>query len=132
AVYAVVAAHHAPGLRVAHGGLKWRQVNFVQRALVDAVVDAQAAGLLVVGGKVLGAGAHALALRAADEPRRQLAGQKRVLAVIFKVAAAQRAALDVDGRPQHDADAGSLRLARDGRTQALGQSGVKAGGSRAA
>ena len=49
-----------------HGGFKGGQIDFVQRALVDFLVDAMALELFVVGGEVLDGGDHALALHAAD------------------------------------------------------------------
>ena len=131
AVYAVVAAHQRPGAALPHGGLKGGQVDLVQGALVHAAVYRKAARFLAVGGKMLGAGGHALPLHALDEGGGQFPGQEGVLAVIFKVAAAQGAALDVDGGPQHHLHPGGAGFAPQGRAHAAGQRGVKAGGRRA-
>ena len=130
-VHAVVAAHHRPGLGFLDGGFKCRQVNFAQRTLRHVGRCAHATVLLAVGGKMLDGGTNPLALYAIDVPGGQLTGQHRVFGVIFKVAAAQRAALDVYGRPQHNANAERAGFPPDGRTLPAGQVGVKAGGSGA-
>ena len=130
-VHAVVAAHHRPGLGFLDGGFKCRQVNFAQRTLRHVGRCAHAAVLLAVGGKMLDGGTNPLALYAIDVPGGQLTGQHRVFGVIFKVAAAQRAALDVYGRPQHNANAERAGFPPDGRTLPAGQVGVKAGGNGA-
>ena len=131
AVDPVVAAHQRPGPALPHRRLKGGQVDLVQRTLIQAAVHRQAAGLLVVGGKVLGAGGHALPLHALDEGGGQFPGQEGVLAVIFKVAAAQRAALDVDGGAQHHLHPGGPGFPSQRCAHAAGQRGVKAGRRRA-
>ena len=95
---------------------------------------------------MLDGGTNPLALYAIDVPGGQLTGQHRVFGVIFKVAAAQRAALDVQaGAQQHRhalcrcffAHGCAHSLAEragfppDGRTLPAGQVGVKAGGNGA-
>ena len=131
AVHPVVAAHQRPGTALPHRRLKGGQVNLTQGALVHPAVRRHAAGLLAVGSKMLGTGPHAFALYALDEPGGQLSGQEGVFAVILEVAAAQRAALDVDGRPQHHAHPRSPGFPAQGGAHPAGQGGVKAGGCRA-
>ena len=126
----VVAAHHGPGAGLFHGGLKGGQINLLQGALVHAAVYRQAAGLLIVGGKMLDACAYAFALHTVDEPCGQLTGKVGVLGVVFKIAAAQGAALDVDGRPQQDLHAVGAGLPPEGGTHAAGQRRVKRCGRR--
>ena len=64
----VVAAHHGPGAGLFYGSLKGGQIDLLQGALVHTAVHRQAAGLLIVGGKMLDACAYALALHTVDEP----------------------------------------------------------------
>ena len=82
--------------------LEGREVDFAQRALGDVGGYAQAVGLLVVGGKVLERGAHALGLHAGDDADGLMAGQIRVFGPVFEAAAAERVALDVDAGPEDD------------------------------
>ena len=131
AVDPVVAAHDRPRLGLLDGGLERGQVDFVQGALVDAAVHRKAARLLIVGGKVLDACADALALHAADEPCGQLPGQIGVFGIIFKIAAAQRAALDIDGGSQQHLHTLGACFAPQRRAHAAGQRRVKRGRRRA-
>ena len=126
----VVAAHHGPWAGLFHGGLKGGQIDLLQGALVHTAVYRQAAGLLIVGGKMLDACAYALALHTVDEPCGQLTGKVGVLGVVFKIAAAQGAALDVDGRPQQDLHAVGAGLPPEGGAHAAGQRRVKGCGCR--
>ena len=64
----------------------------------DQVVHGEAVGLGVVGDEVLDGGADAAVLDAAHIAGADRAGQVRVLAVRLEVAAAQRGAVQVDGR----------------------------------
>ena len=109
AVDAVVRAHDRPGLRLAHGRLKAREVDFAQRALVDDAVAGHAVVLLIVGGEMLQADADVLALHAVDVARGQLARQVRVLGKVLEVSAAERGPLDICGRTEQDGKL--LRLA---------------------
>ena len=112
AVDLVVGAHDRPRPGGGDHVLERGQVDLAQRALVDLGVDAEPVGLLVVGGEVLDAGAHPLALQPLDEPGRDASGQVRVLGDVLEVAPAQRRTLDVDTGPEHDGDALRPRLAR--------------------
>ena len=123
--------HDGPGAGLLDGDLERGQVDFAQRALGHVGRAGHAAGLLVVGREMLGRSAHALALHAVDKGGGQFARKGRVLGIIFKVAAAQRAALDVERRAQHDAEADGLSLGADGLAKAAQQIDVKARGRRA-
>jgi hypothetical protein len=127
AVDLVVAAHHRFGLGALDGFLKGGQVDLMQRTLREVRGDGQAAGLLIVGGKVLDGGPHAPALYAANVRSGQLTGQIRVLRNVLEIAAAQRAALDVNGGPQQDADILGLALVAQNLTHVLQKVRVKAG-----
>ena len=104
----------------------------MQGALVNAAVAGKPPRLLIVGGKMLDAGANALALHAVNEARGQLPGQIRILGVILKVAATQGAALDVDGGPQQNLHAAGACLPPKRRAHAAGQRRVKGRRGRAA
>ncbi len=123
----VVAAHHRLGLGGLDRLLKAGQVDLPQRPLGQLGGDAHPVILLVIGGKVLDAGAHPLALHPADVGGGQLAGEVGVLRDVLKVAAAERAALDVDRRAQQNAHVLGLALLPEGLAQAGHELGVEAG-----
>ena len=104
AVDAVVGAHDGPWLGGFDDVFEGREVDLAQRPLGDVGADAQAVGLLIVGGKVLERGAHALGLHAGDDTYGLMAGQIRVFGPIFEAAAAERIALDVDAGTEDDGD----------------------------
>ena len=60
----------------------------MQGALVHHAVTDHAVGLLIVGGKMLDAAAHTVALDALDQRRPHLTAEIGVLAEILKVASA--------------------------------------------
>ena len=76
---------------------------------------------------MLDGGPHAPALYAANVRSGQLTGQIRVLRNVLEIAAAQRAALDVDGGSPQDADILGLALVAQNLTHVLQKVGVKAG-----
>ncbi len=100
AVEPIVGAHHRPGLRLPHRDLEAAQIDFPQRALVDDGVHEHAPVLLVVDGKVLHAGTHALTLHAVDQGGGQLSAEQRVLGEVLEVPPAQRVTLDVHARAE--------------------------------
>ena len=102
AVDKVIGGHDGLWLRLLDHHLEAGHVNFPQGALVHNGIRGHAAQLLTVHGKVLGAGGNAVFLDAADVGRRHLTGKVGILREILEVAAAQRAALDVQaGAQQH-------------------------------
>ena len=102
AVDAVVGAHDGPWLGGFDDVFEGREVDLAQRPLGDVGADAQAVGLLIVGGKVLERGAHALGLHAGDDTYGLMAGQIWVFGPVFEAAAAERVALDVDAGAEDD------------------------------
>ena len=89
-VKAVIRTHDRPGLFFFDGGLKGREINFAQGALVHLRGGAHAAMLLRVGGKMLDAGADMTALNTVNESGCHFACQKRVFGEILEVASAER------------------------------------------
>ena len=102
AVDHVVAGHDGLGFALGNSDFKVGQVQFPQGALIQDGIGSHAAQFLVVGGKMFGAGGHAVCLDAADVRGGHLAGKVGIFGKIFKVAAAQRAALGVEAGPQHN------------------------------
>ena len=128
AVDPVVGGHDALGPALFHGDLKAGEVQLPQGALVQHAVAGHAAQLLIVGGKVLGAGRNAHRLDAAHIACCQLAGQVRVLREILEIAAAQRAALGVQAGAQDHIDAVGSGLLAQRFADLLAQGGVPAVG----
>ena len=85
-------------------------------------------GLLVVAGKMLGAGAAALyGLNAPDHSRRHFAGEQRILGEILKIPSAQRISVDVEARSQQDV--GALLLHFQAEEMAQGFHGLRVPGA---
>ena len=124
-----VGAHDGGGPALLHGGLKGGEVQLPQGASVHHAVRVEAGELLGVGGEVLEAGTHPLALHAADKARCQLSRQVGIFAEILKIPPAQRVTLQVGPRPQHQAYPLGAGLLRDGRADLLQQFGIPAAGS---
>ena len=128
AVDEVVGGHNGLGLCLFDHDLKAGQVQLAQGALIHDGVAGHAAQLLAVDGKVLGAGRDAVLLDAADVACGHLARQIGVLREILKVAAAQRAALDVQAGAQQHRDLLCCGLFAHGLADGLAQGGVPAVG----
>ena len=88
AVEFVVGGHHAQRLCLFDHRFKGGKIDLVQGALVHHAVTDHAVGLLIVGGKMLDATAHTVALDALDQRRPHLTAEIGVLAEILKVASA--------------------------------------------
>ena len=131
AVDPVVGAHHRPGLGLLHGGFKGREVDLPEGSLVHIGGGTHAPVLLTVGGEMLDGGAHVFALDAVDEGCCHLTGQIRIFGEVFKVPAAEGAALDVHGGAQHHAELLVLAAVADGLAHAVDHLLVKGGGSGA-
>ena len=126
---AVVGGHDGPHARV-DDGLERREVDLAERALVDAGEVLGAVGLGLVADEVLDAGGDALLLDGPDEGDREARGEERVLREALEVAAAHRAALQVDhGREDH-VDGLASGLAGHQRAEAGLQLDVPRGGGR--
>ncbi len=130
AVHLVVGRHHGPHIRLFHRSLERRQIDLVQRPLVDLLVDAVALVLLIIGVKMLDRGNHALALHALDVSHAQPGRQKWILAIALKVAAPQRHPVDVHRRPQNHVPAQRLHLLPNRLALALNQLRVPCGSHR--
>ena len=96
AVVEVVRAHYRPCVALAHGGLEGGEVDFVQGAVVQIAAGGGTAHLLVVDGKVLDAGRHAVLLHALYVRHHHLACEVRVFSHVLEVTAVERGAADVD------------------------------------
>ena len=131
AVDDVVAGHDAPDVVFLHDNLKGLQVDFADGALGGPGIGLGAVGLLVVQGQVLGRGGHAVALHAPHQRPGQVACEQRVLGEVFKVPAAQRIAVNVDGGGQPGADAVFLDFLAGGTAHGFGESRVPGAGQQA-
>ena len=92
----ITARTSAPSHR--YGGLERHEVQLAQRALVDLAGDRHPLELGVVGDEVLDARGDPLGLQAADVADGDARREVRVLAHALEVAAADRRAVQVDGR----------------------------------
>ena len=122
-----VAAHNGGGAALLDRKLKGLEVNFADGLLVRPDRDGQTVGFLIVQGKVLDVGVHALTVHALHHGSAHLAGQQTVLAVILKVTTGERGAVDVHagGIQTHHMVCGGLST--KGGAEALGKVGVPAG-----
>ena len=102
----VLGAHDRTGVPILYRRLERRQVDLVQRPLVDQLVDRVAVDLLVVGRVVLDVRDDALGLDARDVAGRDPPGEVRVLAERLEGAPVQRYPRDVDVGPLHQVAAG--------------------------
>ena len=133
AVDFVVAGHDILGLALGNADFKALQIDFPQGPLGHLGIVVGAVGLLVVAGKVLGAGGDAVLLQAADHGGAGLAAYQGVLGEVLKVPAAQGVAVDVHAGAQEHIAALHHHLTAVGLVEALHQLGVpSAGQGRAA
>ena len=130
AVELVVGGHHAQRLCLFDHRFKGGKIDLVQGALVHHAVADHPVGLLIVGGKMLDAAAHTIALDAVDQCRAHLTAEIGVFAEILKVASAQRAALDVQTGAKQQGQILGAALVAQRFAQLFCQSGVKAGSHR--
>ena len=124
---AAVAAHNGGGSAFLDRKLKGFEVNFADGLLVRPDRDGQAVGFLIVQGKVLDVGVHALTVHALHHGSAHFAGQQAVLAVILKVTAGEGGAVDVHAggiQTHHMVCSG---FGTKGGAKALGKVGVPAG-----
>ena len=101
-------------MRARYRDLESTQVNLAQCALVGDDVRHHAPLLLVVGGKVLDAGADPLGLDTVDHGCGEFARQQGILREVFEVPPAERVAFDVHRRAEQDADVLGGRLCAQG------------------
>ncbi len=110
AVDAVVGGHHAPGAGLADDRLEGREVKLAQSALAHLGAGREPLGLVVVGDEMLDGSGHALILDARHVAGPDLAGEQRILGVGLEMAAAERAAVQVDRRREQHVHALAPRL----------------------
>ncbi|GAB3855089.1 hypothetical protein GCM10027610_087680 [Dactylosporangium cerinum] len=120
-VDAVVRAHDRPRFRPRDNPLERAQVDLAQRALVDVGGDPHPVGLLAVDRVVLQGRTDAAALQAVDPLDREDAGEQRVLGEVLEVAAAERAALEVDAGAEQDLDVHGSGLVTEGFADPAGE-----------
>ena len=109
-----------------YADLKSPQIDLPQGAGADYRIVVVAVIFLIVAGKVLGAGGYRSALQALYHRGGQLAGDQRVLGEIFKIAPAQRIAVDIHARRQQHIGALVYHLPPHGGVQVLYQRQVPA------
>ena len=120
-VEVVVRRHYRPRIRLLDGDLEAFEIELPEGALRYAGIVAHAVGLLIVDREVLDRGAHAVALHAAHVCGGYLARYERIFRVVLEVAAAQRVAVQVQGRCQQHVGAVFEHLLADSLTYALDQ-----------
>ena len=120
-VDARIAAHNGLGLCVFDNGLKRGQIQLPQGALVDLTVAVEPLVLLIVGGKMLQARARTTALRTLHPCCAHGTGCTGVLGEIFKIAATEGVALDVDAGAKDNVHAVGKPFFADGFALGLQQ-----------
>ena len=101
----VVRAHQGADVPLLDGGLERREVDLVQRAVVNVDVDRVAVELLIVEDVMLRLREHRVALDASDRGGHHLAAQVRILAPVLEVPAIGRDARHVHTWAEHHVDA---------------------------
>ena len=113
AVHLVVGAHHRAGIGALDGDLEREEVRHARGVGRDARVVIVAAGLEIVQGVMLDRRDDRIGLDAGDLRADHRAGEKRVLAAIFEIAAIPRVANEVHAAGQHDVEAGGAGFGAD-------------------
>nr|GEU28380.1 hypothetical protein [Tanacetum cinerariifolium] len=128
AVQTVVRAHDGPGIGLLQHELERQQVGHAVAGVVETRVQHEAARLLVVHGKVLHGGDHVVRLDAPDLLRHHGAGQQRILARVFEIAAVARLAQQVHAAGQHHVKTRGARFGADHGAALVRQLPVPGGG----
>ena len=110
ALYAVVAGHYRPRLRLADSDLKGRHVDLVECPLIDVGIGPHPLGFDVVRNKVLQRCPDALGLHALDVGGAQFAGKIGVFGEVLEIPAPEGRALDVDAGAEQQVDAQRTRF----------------------
>ena len=97
----IVGSHDTPSLTLGNGCLESRQVDLMERTVVDNDVNLMAVVLVVVQRIVFDAGSHTIGLQSLHVGHHHARGKVRVLAHILKVTASQRSAVDIDARTKY-------------------------------
>ena len=101
---AVVGAHDRPRLAFDDCLFERCEIEFTQGTFVDDGVDRHTPVFLIVGSEVLERGSNPRRLHALDIAGGEGTRQEWVFGEVFEIAAAEWRSLDVDARPEDDAD----------------------------
>ncbi len=96
----VVTAHKAPCTALGNGSMEGTQIQLVEGTVAHTHIDVAAPCFLFVESIVLDATRHAIALQALYVGYAHARGKDGVLAHVFKVAAVERCAIQIDTRAQ--------------------------------
>ena len=131
-VYLIVRGHYVFRLRLFNAYLEALEVDLAQGALRHARIIFGSCKLLIVAGKVLGAGGRSSALDAAHRRRSRFAGNERIFGIIFKIPAAKRISVDVHTGSKQHIRAPFKHLLRRGGIYLLHQRRIKRAGKERA
>ncbi len=123
-VDAVIGAHHRAGIAPFDRELEGQQIGHARLVVVEVRADEMAAGFLGVDGVVLDRRDDVVRLDTGNFGADNGAGQQRVFAAIFEIAAVSRFAQQIDAARQHDIEAGIARFGTDHGAALIGQVGV--------
>ena len=129
-VHRIVGAHHRRHAAFLHCHLEGKQVQLVEHPVGDRLVHRVSVRFLVVGDEVLGHGDDAVTLDRADLRHAHRAGEERILAEIFEVAAALRHPGEIHAGSLDDVQGEDERLDADDVAKLLGNRGVEGRGDR--
>ena len=130
AVHLVVGTHHHAGLPFGDGDLEGQQIGLAHDALIELDVSDIAAGLLVVEGVMFHVGDDLLFLQTLDKPGEHLAGQDRVLSLVFEVASVAGLAHEIDSAADRSVVLLIAQFAPDQGAIFVGQVEIPRGGFR--
>ena len=114
AVDYIVRAHDRPWLCFFDTDFKSAEIDFTQGPLTEAGVGFPAVCLLIVACKMLQRCGYSLTLDAFHGSSCHHAGDQRILRVILKISAAERCAMNVNGRGKPSADPVFIYFRRGG------------------
>ena len=130
AVDTVVGLHDRLWLCALDRDLKGAQVDLVQRARGDICRHREAAGLLIVDGKMLDTAAHAVSLHGIDVGGGEVARKIRIFREVLEVSAAERGALHVYAGTEDNGYAFGNRFLGNGVRSKRGDLPVPGGSKR--
>ncbi len=129
AIDEIIGAHDRAGIGQVIDHLEGQQVGLAHGRFRNGGVDRGALAFLVVDRPVLHGRDHVLRLDAVDQPAGHAAGQQRVFAGIFEIAAIARFAGEVTPAGQEDIETGGAGFGGDHDATHFGDFRVKRGGS---
>ena len=110
----IIGAHDGPCTALLDSCLEGREVDFVQRTVVDRDIDAVAVRLLIIEREMLHADGNAVLLHLLDVGNDHPRGEVGILAHVLEIAAVERRAVDVHAGSQQDVLLAVARLLADG------------------